>query len=531
MHKETLSYQDTNSFSKTVIDYIVNDEKLQPFLGNYPDIDGFKKQIALKRTNNLDKEQREILVNVLNEHYKSIPISNETAANIALLAKANTFTITTGHQLNLFTGPLYFLYKIISAINLSKQLNEVFPDAHFVPIYWMASEDHDFDEIRYFNYKNKKITWEKEAQGAVGSLNTQGLEASFEAFKNTLTASEYSDELLALFNESYNKETNLAKATLRLANELFKSYGLVILDADNKDLKTIFKPYIRKELKEQLCYNTVKKTIDKLKTNYKIQVNPRAINLFYLKNNLRERIIYKENSYFINNTNISFSPEEIQSELEKFPERFSPNVLMRPLYQEVILPNLCYIGGGGELAYWLELKAYFDINNVIFPIYLLRNSALLITVKQQKQIEKLNLNYKDLFLDTASLIKQKVKEISKNPIDFEALRKTLHNQFKLLEASVKQTDKSFYGAVSAEQKRQMNSLEKLEKRFYKAEKIRFDDEVQKIRQLKNELFPNGSLQERHQNFSVIYEIIGSELIDLLAKQLDPLDLNFSVITV
>ena len=531
MQKVKLSYQDTNSFSKTVIDYIANDEKLQPFLGNYPNIAGFDQQIALKKKNTLTNSQRKTLVNALNEQYKNTVTSVKTQVNITLLADENTFTITTGHQLNLFTGPLYFLYKIISTINLTKQLKQTFPEYNFVPIYWMASEDHDFEEIRYFNYKNNKIQWEKDAQGAVGRLGTKGLDASFETFKKVLEASPYSDELLALFNKSYLNSDNLAIATFTLANELFKDYGLVILDADNKDLKSLFKPYIHKELEAQLCYNTVSKTIAKLKPNYKIQVNPREINLFYLKDGLRERIIYKDEKYFINNTAIAFSPAEIQVELEHFPERFSPNVLMRPLYQEVILPNLCYIGGGGELAYWLELKAYFDANAVVFPIYLLRNSALLITAKQEQQMKKLNLTYKDLFLNTESLVKKKVKEKSTNPIDFEALRETLQKQFKLLEANIKNTDQSFSGAVSAEQKRQMNSLDKLEKRFYKAEKIRLTAEVVKIRALKNKLFPNGSLQERKQNFSVIYELIGAEIIPSLAKELEPLDLSFSILTV
>jgi len=531
MLKKTLSYQDTNLFSKTVNDYLAKADTLMPFLENYPDLAGFKKQLVLKKAHNLNKEQRLILTNALEKQYQNFAISNETKTNITLLKEENTFTITTGHQLNLFSGPLYFLYKIISAINLAKQLTEAFPTSNFVPIYWMASEDHDFEEIQYFNYQKHKITWNKEAKGAVGRLDNQGLDQSFEQFKAVLSNTDLDKELFALFEESYLKHNSLSQATIYLANTLFKAYGLVILDADNKDIKELFKPYVKNELENQLCFKTVSETNTVLAQNYKIQVNPREINLFYLKDKLRERIIFKNEKYYINNTNLVFSKGEILNELDKHPECFSPNVLMRPLYQEVILPNLCYIGGGGELAYWLELKAYFEANQVVFPIYLLRNSVLIISQKQAKQLEKLNISIEELFLDKDTLINKKVREKSSQPIDFKSLKKQLNQQFDTLEEAVKLTDASFYGAVSAEKTRQIKALEKLEKRFYKAEKKHLINYASKIENLKLELFPDGSLQERHQNFSVIYSQEGEKIIKLLAENLDPLDLMFSALTI
>jgi bacillithiol biosynthesis cysteine-adding enzyme BshC len=531
MLKKMLSYQDTGAFSKTVLDYLDKAASIAPFMGDYPDLKGFEKQIALKKVNIINSKQRAILADVITKQYQDFTISTQTKANIALLREENTFTITTGHQLNLFSGPLYFLYKIISAINLSKQLKEAFPAYNFVPIYWMASEDQDFEEIQYFNYKSHKITWAKGAKGAVGRLDNQGLTNSYATFKNILSNTDFDKELLALFEASYLKHNSLSQATINLANALFKDYGLVILDADNALLKKYFIPTTKDELINKTCFNTVSKTNTTLAQNYKIQVNPREINLFYLMDNLRERIIYKNENYYINNTTIVFNQAEILSELENHPERFSPNVLMRPLYQEVILPNLCYIGGGGELAYWLELKTYFEANNVVFPIYLLRNSALIISKKQEKQLDKLNISIKELFLNENNLIKKKISEKSSNPIDFEALKVQLAVQFDALEKAIKLTDASFYGAVSAEKSRQLKSLEKLEKRFYKAEKKRLIDFVSKIEKIKSELFPNNSLQERNQNFGIIYSQKGKEFINLLAENLDPLDLRFTVLTI
>jgi len=312
-----------------------------------------------------------------------------TRQNIELLHHENTFTITTSHQLNLFTGPLYFLYKIISVINLTNELKAAYPENNFVPVYWMATEDHDFDEINYFNFKGKKVQWSRQASGAVGRLNTEDLDKVLDVFTANLGFGANSNGIKKLFKCAYLDHKNLADATRFLANELFGIYGLVIVDADDRDLKSLFAPYVKKELTEQTSFTKVSETNEKINSlGFNVQVNPREINLFYLKEDLRERIVEQNGTYFVNDTDISFTKSELLAELEKHPERFSPNVIMRPLYQEVILPNLCYIGGGGELAYWFQLKSYFKAVNVPFPMLLLRNSVLVKTAKQSEKLKK-----------------------------------------------------------------------------------------------------------------------------------------------
>ena len=284
------------------------------------------------------------------------------------------------------------------------------------------------------------------------------------------------------------------------------------------------------ELLNNTSFSQVSKTSKKLVENYNIQVNPREINLFYLKDNLRERIIFENNEYKINNTSIVFSEEEILNEVTSFPEHFSQNVIMRPLYQEIILPNLCYIGGGGEIAYWLELKSTFDAFECTFPILLLRNSALLVTKKQEEKIEKLQLNWKQLFSKQEVLINIKVKELSEIPIDFSEQKIALKKQFSDLHTIANQTDKSFLGAIKAQEAKQTKGLENLEKRFLKAQKKKYELELERIINLQNELFPNKSLQERQANFSEFYLESGKTLVSKLFNELDPLDTNFTILT-
>lgn len=531
MPNDCITYQNSGYFSKLIIDYLDQKAELKTLYNRFPTVENFNLQIE-EKSKNFQIENREILVNALLNQYQKFEISEATLANIELLKHSKTFTITTGHQLNLFTGPLYFLYKIVSVINLTKELKTAYPNHNFVPIYWMATEDHDFDEINYFTLKGKKIQWKKESQGPVGRLNTSGLEEVFEQFSTELGLGNNANYLRELFKKSYLEHENLADATRYLANELFKNEGLVILDGDDLELKKLFIPYAKEELLQQTSFKKVNETLPLLK-EYNVQVNPREINLFYIQDDLRERIVFEDGNYKINNTQLSFSESEILTELENNPKNFSPNVILRPLYQEVILPNLCYIGGGGELAYWLELKSNFEANNITFPILLLRNSALVATKKQVEKLEKLELNWSDVFQNQQTLVNEKTKEFSNFTIDFSEQKAFLKNQFEALYTIANKTDKSFLGAVKAQEVKQLKGLENLEKKLLKAEKRIHTEKLERIIQLQNELFPNQSLQERKSNFADFHSETGNleAFFSLLYADLQPLKQNFSLVVV
>lgn len=533
MKQEHLAFNKTGYYSPLICDYLEEVPLLQKFYNRFPKLDNFKPQIEEKSAS-FPLENRKILVSVLKKQYTNIEASQLTKSHIDNLSFENTFTITTGHQLNLFTGPLYFLYKIISAINLAKILKAKHPDKNFVPVYWMATEDHDFDEINYFKFKGKKFQWVKESSGAVGPLSTLGLEDVLDLFTKDLGTSLNAAYIKEIFNNAYLKNDNLADATRYLANKLFKDYGLVIVDANTADLKRLFIPQIKTELLNRNAYSNVSITNEKLakvSSNYKIQVNPREINLFYLKENLRERIVFENDVYKVVNTEIFWNKTDILKEVLAHPERFSPNVIMRPLYQEVILPNLCYIGGGGELAYWLQLQDYFNDVKIPFPILLLRNSLLISTKKQLEKLDNLNITKNDLFLNKHSLINKKVREISNIDIDLSVQKKHLKQQFKNLYSLAEQTDPSFVGAVKAQEIKQLNGLSNLEKRLLKAQKRKLSDHVLRVSAIQNELFPGGSLQERNTNFSEFYLEYGAKLIPALLDNLKPLDGRFLILNI
>ena len=528
MPTDCISYQKSGYFTKLIVDYLDKKPELNALYNRFPSLENFEGQIKEKETN-FPFSTRGTLVTALKKQYEGFEISETTHSNITLLKDTKTFTITTGHQLNLFTGPLYFLYKIVSTINLCGELKKTYPSYNFVPIYWMATEDHDFEEINYFNFKNVKIKWNKDSFGPVGRLATDGLEEVLAAFAAELGISDNANHLKNLFEKSYVQHNNLANATRYLANKLFGNKGLVILDGDDATLKQLFVPYVKNELVNQTAFKKVSET-NTLLADYTILVNPREINLFYIEATLRERILFDNNLYKINNTQLVFSESEIIALLEKNPEKFSPNVILRPLYEEVILPNLCYIGGGGEIGYWLQLKSNFEANNVTFPILLVRNSVLLVTEKQVQKADKLHLTWADLFSNQQELFNQKTQEFSKFNLDFSAQKETLKQQFAVLNDIATQTDKSFNGAVKAQEVKQIKGLENLEKRLLKAEKNVHANQLERIIQLQNELFPNQGLQERRANFAEFYVAYGNDFIQKLISALKPLEPSFTVIT-
>lgn len=528
MPTDCISYQKSGYFSKLIVDYLEQKSELKALYNRFPTLENFRLQIAEKEPEYNKNTNRTTLVTVLKNQYQGFVTSEVTQNNLNLLSDTKTFTVTTGHQLNLFTGPLYFLYKIVSTINLCKELKHAYPDYNFVPIYWMATEDHDFAEINYFHFKHTKIQWNRKSNGPVGRLSTEGLEEVYKVFAQELGLGDNANYLRSLFKDSYLKHSNLADATRYLANELFGNQGLVIIDGDDKALKQLFAPHIKQELLLQTAFESVNYT-NEILNDYTIQVNPRELNLFYIEDNLRERIILEDGLYKVNQTNLVFSQEEILALVDSNPEKFSPNVILRPLYQEVILPNLCYIGGGGEIAYWLQLKSNFEAFNVCFPILLVRNSALLATEKQAQKADKLGLSWTDLFSNQQELFNRKTQEFSEFNLDFTAQKEHLKQQFAILHQMALQTDSSFGKAVKAQEIKQLKGLENLEKRLLKAEKRQYADVLERIIQLQNELFPNQSLQERRDNFSEFVLIYGNPLIEKIISELNPLEQKFSTI--
>lgn len=526
---ECIPYQQTGYFSQLILDYLNQESTLKPFISDFPSLEAFKDRIAARQTFN--SAHRTVLASDLIAQYRAagVDLSTATESNIQSLKEAQTFTVTTGHQLNILTGPLYFLYKIVSTLNLAKQLREAYPKQSFVPVYWMASEDHDFEEISFINLFGGRLSWANDLKGAVGAMPTFGMGKVLDDLEIHLGPGKKAKEILRIFRTGYHDRDNLSDATRYIVNALFADEGLVIIDANRKALKEIAAPHFEKDLMQSAMHPIVEAQSAKLEKDYFSQVHPREINLFYLKPGLRERIERNGNRWQVLNSTISFSSAELKAELKDFPERFSPNVVLRPLYQELILPNLAYIGGGGELAYWFQLKDMFDAQEVPFPLVMLRNSALLYSEKWANRLNDLELEPKALFQKLESLKSSYIKERFPEDAELKVFDDQLEAMFNDLEHIANLTDRSMLGAVNAQRQKQLRGIANLRKKLIRAEKRRTKENMEKLERVYYALFPKGSLQERHDNLSQYYADYGSDLIELLVDKLDPLDFRFTLI--
>ena len=532
MDAACISYKETGYFSQTVTDYLEDKPELRPFYSYRPDWDGFEKLLQNKKV----IADRALLVKALTKQYQAIsPLtthhSPQVQSNIDLLQSENTYTITTGHQLNIFAGPLYFIYKIVTAIKLSTRLKERFPDKNFVPVYWMASEDHDFAEINYTNIGGKKVHWWYEASGATGRIDPVTMRQALNQYKGVLGLDHHAEELAEIVETAYGKFDKLADATRYLVNALFGQYGLVIIDADDHDLKRQFALIIEEDIIEQHSSKNIETTNEQLKNlHVHIQVNPREINFFYLGDGLRERIVFEDGVYKVLNTEVCFTKEELKKKIQTTPECFSPNVVMRPLYQEYILPNIAYVGGGAEVVYWLELKSNFEHYKVDFPILILRNSGLVIPKQSASKVARMELPLAELFKSTDAIKTNWIKQNSDHDLslkeEWSELLKTLE-KIKLRSSKI---DPTLAQSTSAIQARLEHAIERLEKKLVRAEKKNYHTRLEQIDHIKAELFPKDSLQERTENFGLFYVKWGQQFIDELIRNFEPLDFKFTVLT-
>ena len=516
MNVEKLDFSQTHAFTSLFLDYIAQKEALSDFYHRPPRVESFADQLAEKK---LDSQVRTDLVKVLGQQYNGLETTQAVRENIDALEYDQTYTITTGHQLNIFSGPLFFIYKLVTTINACRQLSEKHPDQRFVPVYWMASEDHDFAEINHFHLFGQRYAWETEQQGAVGRFGLEGMDEVLSALP----------EAVPLFERAYREHDNLASATRYYVNELFGDQGLVVLDADDATLKRHFAPVMQDDAFEHSAQKLVEKASQRLdERGYRTQVHPRPINLFYLTDRQRERLVRDKEGFAVNNTDQHFTEEELRQALESHPERFSPNVVLRPLYQEMILPNLGYVGGPGELAYWLQLKPMFDHYQVPFPILLPRNFALVVSKSNTKKLQKVGLETSELFQDTDTLVKSFVEQNANASLSLGEQRATLAKVYEQVEEKVLAVDGSLKGFIGAESSKAFKSLDNIEKRLKKAEEQNQETAVGQLESLKEKLFPDGGLQERHENL-LTYHINNPQFIDELFEKFDPFDLRFNVL--
>lgn len=514
---QSVNIAETGFLPSLVKDYLAGDEKVKSLYTYYPEIASFKQIIADKQK---DKINRDLLVSVLRTQYAELANHDFVSNNITSLLSDNTFTITAAHQPILFTGPLFSVYKISSAINLANQLKATYPEYNFVPVFWMGSEDHDMDELNNTTVNGVRYQWQ-EASGPVGRIDSKVIAASLSELKAALGE----NDAVRIIEEALLKCNTIGKLTQYIINEVFKQHGLVVINQDDTALKSLFKPVIADEVFNNRAVNVLAENITYLEEHYKVQAKPREINFFYLGEGYRERIVWDEANerYAVNNKKLSFSKAQLEAEINDHPENFSPNVFFRPLYQEMVLPNLAFVGGAGELSYWLELKPLFEYYKVNYPSLVMRSMAAIVQPAANNKLQKLNLKFVDFFKDVEQLVNEYIKQNTGSATSLDEQKQQVQLMFDAITKKAEAVDVTLVQSVAAEKQKALTVLDNIAGKMLKAEKRKQETSVNQIRSVHAALLPNGSLQERVENFIPFYS---TAFIETCVHTLDPLKQQF-----
>lgn len=488
-----------NTLSNTTKAFITKDKALIDILGSdnaYYSIDK-----ALEGKKNFNPDYRTTLVNCIQKDYTFLDDSEENKlvkSNINLLLEANTYTVSTGQQLHLFLGPAFVIYKILAVIKLSEDLKIKHPDKNFVPIYWLASEDHDFEEIKDSNLFGHKFTWQTNQTGACGRFNLSEVKPLIEEIKQQVNLNSDKLKFVEELEEIYSNSKTLSEATVKIAHKIFGEMGLVCLDADKKELKNQFRDVIEKDILSQINIKPFNDLTDSLVSkNFHTQLHCREINFFYLLDGVRSRIILEDDKFTVVGTEIRFTLAEITEDIKEHPEHYSPNAVLRPLYQETILPNIAYIGGNAEINYWIQISNLFVINNINKPNLQLRPSLWIIPIKTLDLLKKLNISGLDLLISQNP--EKHMVTLGASEINLKDKLEAFNKFKKEFQDTVNQIDKSEFIKLVELGKTYEKALKSAEKALIDIEKNKVDNSLRKLDDTYRNYFDIKHMQERKLN--------------------------------
>lgn len=510
-----VDFAQTGKFKDVFLDYIAGSDTLAGLRGPRPTLDTLP---GLARKRAYPTAQRAVLVEELRRQYAAI--GQTPPATLEVLAQEGSYTVTTGHQLCIYLGPLYTVLKAMTVMRLAEQMQAAYPEHLVVPVFWLAGEDHDLEEISDVTIQGQAFHWQPPYPGPAGTQSLEGLEEALSA-----VAPRLPDYL-----KQYSRFPTLAQAQAWLLHTLFGEKGLLVLDPSARELKHYFAPLAARELSERFVQPAVDAATARLEAvGYKAQIAVREVNLFLLGEHARERIVREADGSFSAGSLGRFSEGELVALTQAEPERFSPNVAMRPLYQEALLPNLAYIGGPAEVAYWLQLKDVFEATAVPMPAVWPRAHALIANAKEMGKLAELGLEPTDLFLDAQAVRKKVIAEKGTDRPDTTELTRLFDAFFSKLEAMTLEQDKSLTQAMAAERVRLEKQIEPGIKRLEKAYERRFELLTSQADKLLTRLMPGGGLQERIESY-LSFALTDPDFLDNLYPLLNPSEHKLLLIT-
>jgi bacillithiol biosynthesis cysteine-adding enzyme BshC len=516
-HCQFTEPNESMGFSRFDLDYWKSPQQFSELLSGLPNSESVLKQIERRSTFVLRTE----IASILRKQYQHFDQNSRVFEQIKKLELKNSYTVICAHQPCLMGGPMYWVYKILSTIKLCQEFKSQYPDYHFIPVYFSGNEDHDFEEINAFQIFQKRITWNENAGPATGRMPVNGLqdvlsnlEMIFERNQNALNFIQS--------NTSWLQQSNTYGEYFRhFVNHLFGDLGLIYFNPDDAEAKSLFAPIIKNEISSQFIYHNTLPANDQIqKMHYPLQVNPRELNLFYHHTTGRKRLTKNDGLFQLVDTNVRWTESELLNDLKDNPVNFSPNVLLRPLYQEFLFPNVAFVGGGGEIAYWMQLKQCFQSVSIPYPLLFRRLSAFLYDQSLLSKITKTPFPPEAFLNPLQDLEKEFIKsQIPENIPDEDV--NSIHMLLEKIRVNCEKLDASSRSSIESEIQKISKSLEHISSKRNKVIKQKYEQDLMNIRKIKDVLFPSNSIQERIQNFLPYYFIFGNSFFETIMDNYNP----------
>ncbi len=527
MKEFALDLKNLDYLSPIIKAFLNHDEAIMKFTDYNTDLSQMSDLIKQK-TNSY--QYRTVLNEVLKTQYQQLPMYPEVQQNLDLLYQQNTFTITAAHQPNLLMGPNYFVIKILEAVGLCQSLQRQFPQYHFVPVYYMGSEDADMEELNNIHVFNEKLSWQTEQTGAFGRMIIdQAFIQLLKKLEGIIATNQCGIELIEKMKQSFQINKTIQEATLDFVHSLFGKYGLIILCPDQPVLKKCLLPFALKELKEHHC-STVLENQTKPNFPFEMTIVWRDINFFILEHQHRLKIKHHTelNTFEVGENKYTY--EEFVHKISLNPELISPNVVLRPVFQELILPNIIFIGGSGEISYWLQLKDVFNSFGMKLPILKLRNTFTFIKNRIFQQWLKINIPLEYIFKPAEDIKHYFLYHLNDYQYDLTSLVEKQEQLMAELKIILNKHDKSLESHLNNIKSEWAKTLKELEIKIKRSQKRKEIDTMNIIEKMKLECFPKNTLQERLVNFSEINIFMGTEMFDQIILKSQQLDSKFNIIT-
>lgn len=517
-------------FSSNDIAYANGNNGLEAFYEFAPHQNNLLEVVQARQNYPVD---RPLLSRVIRRQYERFCEDPEVYKRIDNLENPNTFTIITAHQPTLLTGPLYFIYKIISAIKVAEKFNKTQSDYTLQPVFVLGGEDHDFEEMNHLQLFGKKIVWEDFQGGAVGRYDCSSLDTVLDEVYDILGQSENAELLTSKLKKAFEQPPSYGQGMQHFVHELLGHLGILVVNMDEKEFKQKMIPIFEDDLKRHTSHQVVQSIQESIASaGFDKQAYVRPINLFYFTETDRDRIeMDEEGNYFTVNQGIQWSADEIIQEVYTHPDRFSPNVILRPIYQELIFPNLAYVGGGGEIAYWLERKKQFEELGVFYPMLIRRDSFQLISTRDCESLKQWGFSLEDLILQEHQLVEKYLEMYGRDEIDLSPEIDQLTPLEEVIQHKVETIDPSLIARIGAQFAKFRNDLQAVEKRLKKAEKQSHDKNITKLKRIRSKIFPGNGLQERTDNFMSWYILHGEGFFQVLLEHADPFDTRLKTIVI